>query len=66
LDRYFYRSVAIFEDDLANPGKPRQLTNWKTLPTGISIRSEISNTPWASDIAFAFIPEGATKTENFP
>src|SRR3954453_4059065 len=38
-DRYAYRSYAIFEDDPDNPTTPKQLTNWRTLPTGISIRS---------------------------
>jgi prepilin-type N-terminal cleavage/methylation domain-containing protein len=65
-DRYGYKSYAIFQDDPANPAAPKQLTNWKTLPTGISIRSEISASPWASDVSFAFTPEGATKTEKFP
>ncbi len=39
LDRYSYKSFAIFEDDPGNPAAPKQLTPWKTLPTGISIRS---------------------------
>lgn len=38
LDRYSYKSYAIFEDDPAVPTTPKQLTNWKTLPTGISLR----------------------------
>src|SRR6266571_1834156 len=29
LDRYNYRSYAIFEDDAANPGNVKQLTEWK-------------------------------------
>jgi len=65
-DRYAYRSYAVFQDDPANPTTPKQLTNWKTLPSGISIRSEISAGPWASDLDFAFAPEGASKTEKFP
>jgi prepilin-type N-terminal cleavage/methylation domain-containing protein len=39
LDRYHYKSYAIFEDDPAAPTAPKQLTNWKTLPAGIAIRS---------------------------
>src|SRR5438270_2780469 len=65
-DRYGYKSYAVFQDDPANPAAPKQLTNWKTFPTGISIRSEISASPWASDVSFAFTPEGASKTEKFP
>src|SRR5437762_14114414 len=65
-DRYGYKAYAIFQDDPANPATPKQLTNWKTFPTGISIRSEISASPWASDVSFAFTPEGASKTEKFP
>jgi type II secretory pathway pseudopilin PulG len=39
LDRYNYKSYAIFEDDPAAPATPKQLTNWKTLPTGVALRS---------------------------
>ena len=39
LDRYNYRSYAIFEDDAANPGAVKQLTAWKSLPTGTAMRS---------------------------
>jgi prepilin-type N-terminal cleavage/methylation domain-containing protein len=70
ISRYLYHSVAIFEDeeDPANPGtfKQRQVTEWKVLPTGVSIRSDISASPWATDIDFAFTPEGTNKTEKFP
>lgn len=38
--RYSYRSYAIFEDD---PTAPKQLTPWRMLPTGISIRSKIDS-----------------------
>jgi prepilin-type N-terminal cleavage/methylation domain-containing protein len=38
--RYSYRSYAIFEDD---PTTPKQLTPWRTLPTGISIRSKVDS-----------------------
>src|SRR5437660_12009327 len=40
LDRYNYKSFAIFEDDPANPATPKQLTRWQTLPTGIAIRAK--------------------------
>jgi prepilin-type N-terminal cleavage/methylation domain-containing protein len=44
LDRYNYKSFAVFEDqeDPANPGtfKQKQLTAWNTLPTGVSLRSQ--------------------------
>jgi prepilin-type N-terminal cleavage/methylation domain-containing protein len=39
LDRYHYKSYAIFEDDPAAPTVPKQLTNWKTLPSGVALRS---------------------------
>ena len=39
LDRYSYKAYAIFEDDPAAPTVPKQLTNWKTLPVGISLRA---------------------------
>jgi type II secretory pathway pseudopilin PulG len=43
LDRYNYRSYAIFEDDPANPGAVKQLTAWRTLPTGVSLRANQSS-----------------------
>ena len=70
ISRYLYHSAAIFEDeeDPANPGtfKQKQVTEWKVLPTGVSIRSDISASPWATDVDFTFTPEGASKTEKFP
>jgi type II secretory pathway pseudopilin PulG len=41
LDRYNYRSYAIFEDDPANPvpGSVKQLTDWKSFPTGVALRA---------------------------
>ena len=38
LDRYNYRSYAIFEDDAAIPGNVKQLTDWKSFPTGVALR----------------------------
>jgi prepilin-type N-terminal cleavage/methylation domain-containing protein len=49
LDRYSYRSYAIFEDDAANPGTVKQLTSWKSLPTGTAMRS--SGTAALSNLA---------------
>ena len=70
ISRYLYHSVAIFEEqeDPANLGtfKQIQITEWKILPTGISLRSDISASPWTTDVDFAFTPEGANKTEKFP
>src|SRR5205807_4750976 len=63
LDRYFYHSVAIFEDDPANPTTPKQISNWKTFPTGVSLRSTISSSPWSSN-SFAFSPIGTP--QSFP
>src|SRR5213595_4326861 len=34
LDRYNYRSFAVFEDDPLNPATPKQISGWKILPTG--------------------------------
>jgi len=39
LDRYNYRSYAIFEDDAAHPGNVKQLTDWKSFPTGVALRA---------------------------
>ena len=39
LDRYNYRSYAIFEDDAANPGNVKQLTDWKSFPAGVALRA---------------------------
>src|SRR6266513_6186999 len=39
LDRYNYRSYAIFEDNAANPGNVKQLTDWKSFPTGVALRA---------------------------
>jgi prepilin-type N-terminal cleavage/methylation domain-containing protein len=77
LQRYLYRSVAIFKDDPANPSdhadptdpadttKPKiQVSTWKILPTGISIRPRVGTSPW-KQATFAFTPEGSTTTENF-
>jgi prepilin-type N-terminal cleavage/methylation domain-containing protein len=39
LDNYNFKSYAIFEDDAANPGNVKQLTGWKSLPTGTALRA---------------------------
>src|SRR5438046_5862845 len=39
LDRYNYKSYAIFEDNEANPGSVKQVTPWKALPTGVALRA---------------------------
>lgn len=43
IDRYNYKSYAIFEDDPTTPGTPKQLTTWKILPSGVSVRKDISS-----------------------
>jgi hypothetical protein len=75
LDRYFYHSFAIFEDDV-DPTKPKvQITPWKIFPTGISLRTEISfstpagssnssNASWSST-DFGFAP-ASSAAEMFP
>src|SRR5881227_4437666 len=37
LDRYNYRSYAIFEDDAAHLGNVKQLTDWKSFSTGVAL-----------------------------
>ena len=77
IQRHLFRSFAIFEDDPSNPSdhadltdpadssKPKlQVTSWKNLPTGVSVRANISASPWKR-APFAFTPEGASTTENF-
>lgn len=45
LNAYNYRCFAIFVDDPADATHPKQLTNWKTLPTGVAMRANsTSNT----------------------
>jgi len=39
LDRYNYKSYAIFEDNAASPGSVKQVTPWKALPTGVALRA---------------------------
>lgn len=62
MERYNYKSYAIFEDDPAGSA-PTQLTNWKTLPQGVSLRIAISSSPW-TPISFNFSPIGVT--QSFP
>ena len=63
LDRYNYKSYAIFEDDPANPGAVKQLTGWRTLPTGVGLRAA-SLGALATSTPFAFTP--LNTTTNFP
>lgn len=65
VQRYSYRAFAIFEDDAANPGSIKQITAWKSLPTGVSVRSGSLNY-LAKTTAFPFTPLGATATGTFP
>lgn len=69
LDHYHYKSYAIFEGDPANPGTPKQLTKWQTLPTGIALRSKSSapesltnptNLSKDTTSMFKFIPDSGT------
>ena len=39
LDRYNYRSYAIFEDNAASPGNVKQLTDWKVFSSGVALRA---------------------------
>lgn len=60
LDRYNYKSYAIFEDNAA--GGVKQLTPWKTLATGVSLRSGSLATLAISTFTFAPL----TTTASFP
>jgi len=64
LDRYNYKSYAIFEDDPANPGAVKQLTGWRTLPTGVGLRAASLGALATS--TFTFTPMGATTSGLFP
>src|SRR5438132_2206984 len=65
LDRYNYRSYAIFEDDAAIPGNVKQLTDWKSFPTGVALRAAgsaaLSNladpATLTPSVAFSFAPD---------
>src|SRR5437763_10782575 len=65
LDRYNYRSYAIFEDNAANPGNVKQLTDWKPFPTGVALRAAgtaaLSNladpTTLAPPVTLSFAPD---------
>ncbi len=64
LDRYNYRSYAIFEDDAANPGNVKQLTDWKSFPAGVALRSTaLSNladpATLTPPVAFSFAPDAS-------
>ena len=61
LDRYNYRSYAIFEIDPAT-GVAKQLTAWKSFPTGVALRAAspapLSNLPaWTPPPGFTFTPD---------
>ena len=72
LDRYFYKSAAIFEDAPDGSGTKVQVGGWKTFPSGVSLRSEIafpagnatSNAVWSAD-SFDFTP-GLATGQQFP
>ena len=70
IDRYFYHAFAVFEDDPAGTAKV-QITSWKILPVGISLRTEISfdnasNGAWGTtDFVFTPAPSGS-QTQQFP
>src|SRR6266487_2422832 len=67
LDRYNYRSYAIFEDNAANPGNVKQLTDWKPFPTGVALRAAgtaaLSNladpATLTPPVAFSFAPDAS-------
>jgi len=63
-DPYNYKSYAIFEDDPANAGSTKQLTQWRRLPTGVSFRKP--SLDYLVTKTFAFKPSGASATGTFP
>ena len=67
LDRYNYRSYAIFENDAAT-GIAKQLTDWKSFPTGVALRAAgtaaLSNLPiWTPPPGFTFTPDTSVNAE---
>lgn len=54
--QYCYRSFAIFEDDATTPGTVKQITPWKSFPTGVSIRSGTLNNLANTPTKFPFTP----------
>ena len=61
-DRYNYRSYAIFEVIDAATGVGKQLTDWKSFPTGVALRAAgtaaLSNLPeWHPPPGFTFNPD---------
>jgi prepilin-type N-terminal cleavage/methylation domain-containing protein len=69
LDRYNYRSYAIFELDAAT-GIARQLTDWKSFPTGVALRAAgtaaLSNLPvWTPPAGFTFTPDASADASHF-
>lgn len=66
-ERYHYRAFGIFEDDPGGTGTPKQLTNWNTLPTGVTVRAKtgapgsLTDLPDAASLTpaatFTFTPE---------
>ena len=61
LDRYNYRSYAIFELDAAT-GIAKQLTDWKSFPSGVALRAAgtaaLSILPvWTPPAGFTFTPQ---------
>jgi type II secretory pathway pseudopilin PulG len=65
VQRYGYRSFAIFQDDATNPGTIKQVSEWKTLPTGVSIRTGSLNY-LAKTTEFPFTPVNPPVKEKFP
>src|SRR5262252_6096424 len=61
VGRYSYRSYTIFEDDPAAPGSVKQITPWRSLPTGVSLR-KASLDYLANTTTFPFQPMGAATT----
>ena len=62
---YAYRSYAIFEDDPNNAGRIKQVSAWRRLPTGISIRSGSLNY-LANNVSFSFTPLVGSPGTTFP
>jgi type II secretory pathway pseudopilin PulG len=65
LDRYNYRSCAIFEDNAANPGNVKQLTDWKSFPTGVALRSAGIANLASPPPTFTFTPDRNASTTAF-
>ena len=63
LDRYNYRSYAIFED--VSPGNAKQLTDWKSFPVGVALRKAFAINGVNYGLDYLQDPAGLTPAVTF-